>query len=425
MTATVHQAPMRPIHPGDLWPPRAGRVQQVYTDATSNLTTYYFFGGAYEVQDNGTSTTTRVYYAFAGMTVAVRTISDSNSTLDFFLTDHLGSIVAVTDASGALMSEQRYLPFGQVRTDVGSISQTDFGYTGQRNLDAQGTYFDIALMDYKARFYDPYITHEFIQPDSIIPDQFNPQALNRYSYVYNNPINKSDPDGHCGLEFAQTGFWGGIAQCLVDTYNTYTSYANGQRNILKLGAEFLGITRMAQDAGRAVDQMNSDVQTVFSNKPLKSRILPSLHVGIFAVGVAATLVGLGQAGIEMAATARMQALTNAANTELGANPALAKNILSDAEYAVGQANVGVARMQYGNAVERIVGEKINNSWIDRLLFRPVGGPSNPDFVGKGILKGMNFDITTPGQVAAHLARPYGPGLNILTYIRSSTFSLFP
>jgi uncharacterized protein RhaS with RHS repeats len=61
------------------------------------------------------------------MTVAVRTISDSNSTLVYFLTDPLGSVVAVTDANGALVSEQRYLPFGEVRMDVGSITQTDFG----------------------------------------------------------------------------------------------------------------------------------------------------------------------------------------------------------------------------------------------------------------------------------------------------------
>jgi hypothetical protein len=48
-----------------------------------------------------------------------------------------------------------------------------------------------------------------------------------------------------------------------------------------------------------------------------------------------------------------------------------------------------------------------------------------DFIGKGVLGGMNFDITTPGQIAAHMARPYGPGLNILTYIRPAIFNLFP
>jgi RHS repeat-associated protein len=177
------------------------RVKQVYTDGTSTLTTYYFFGGSYEVQDNGTSTITRVYYAFAGMTVALRTIIDSNSTLVYFLTDHLGSIVAVTDAGGNLVSEQRYLPFGQVRTDIHTTDllgdHTDIAFTGQRNLDAQGATFTIGLMDYKARFYDPYLKR-MAQPDSIVPDG-NPQSLNKYSYVINSPINLSDPSGHTGV----------------------------------------------------------------------------------------------------------------------------------------------------------------------------------------------------------------------------------
>ncbi len=88
------------------------RVKQVYTDGTGTLTTYYLFGGAYEVQDDGTTETVRKYYAFAGMTIAM----NDGSGLKYFITDHLGSVVAVTDASGALLSEQRYMPFGQVGT---------------------------------------------------------------------------------------------------------------------------------------------------------------------------------------------------------------------------------------------------------------------------------------------------------------------
>ena len=74
--------------------------------------------------------------------------------LQYFLTDHLGSTVAVTNASGTLTSQQRYLPFGGVRSNptIGSITQTDLTYTGQRALDpGMG-----GLMDYHARFYDPY-----------------------------------------------------------------------------------------------------------------------------------------------------------------------------------------------------------------------------------------------------------------------------
>jgi RHS repeat-associated protein len=55
------------------------------------------------------------------------------------------------------------------------------------------------LMDYKARFYSPYINH-FTQPDTVVPNPINPQLLNRYSYVSNRPLNFNDPSGHarCG-----------------------------------------------------------------------------------------------------------------------------------------------------------------------------------------------------------------------------------
>jgi hypothetical protein len=71
----------------------------------------------------------------------------------------LGSVIAVTSNAGALLSETRYLPFGGVRSDAGTITQTDFSFTGQRALDAQGRLdflgnpVNIGMVDYKARFY--------------------------------------------------------------------------------------------------------------------------------------------------------------------------------------------------------------------------------------------------------------------------------
>ena len=37
----------------------------------------------------------------------------------------------------------------------------------------------------------------FLSPDPIVPNPANPQSLNRYSYVYNNPYRYTDPSGHC------------------------------------------------------------------------------------------------------------------------------------------------------------------------------------------------------------------------------------
>lgn len=85
----------------------------------------------------------------------------------------------------------------------GNITQTDFGYTGQRDLDGTG------LMDYKARFYDGSLGR-FIQPDTIVSNPINPQTWNRYTYVSNNPVNRTDPTGHretgaCGVNGEECG----------------------------------------------------------------------------------------------------------------------------------------------------------------------------------------------------------------------------
>jgi RHS repeat-associated protein len=66
-------------------------------------------------------------------------------------------------------------------------------------------YVQIGLYYYGARFYDAYISR-FTQPDTIIPDRYDPQSYDRYAYVRNNPINRVDPSGHwddCNLEDSQ------------------------------------------------------------------------------------------------------------------------------------------------------------------------------------------------------------------------------
>jgi len=44
--------------------------------------------------------------------------------------------------------------------------------------------------------------NRWISPDTIIPDFANPQSLNRYSYVYNRPLNLTDPSGYDPLDEA-------------------------------------------------------------------------------------------------------------------------------------------------------------------------------------------------------------------------------
>ena len=78
----------------------------------------------------------------------------------FIHQDHLGSVVAVTDENGNAVTQQSYLPYGQVNTNSSTIGNTvERGYTGQIK-DANTT-----LSYYNARYYDPTLGR-FISPDS-------------------------------------------------------------------------------------------------------------------------------------------------------------------------------------------------------------------------------------------------------------------
>jgi RHS repeat-associated protein len=125
----------------------------------------------------------RKVYWLGGETVAVR----EGSAVYAVVGDHLGSVTALAQG-GSIAGATRYLPYGAIRWETG-LFLTDRRFTGQRWEGALGLY------DYRARFYDPTLGR-FLQPDPIVPEPGDPWALNRYAYVYNNPLKYTDPSGH-------------------------------------------------------------------------------------------------------------------------------------------------------------------------------------------------------------------------------------
>jgi RHS repeat-associated protein len=54
----------------------------------------------------------------------------------------------------------------------------------------------VGLIYMNARYYVPSLGR-FASADTIVPNEVDPQAWNRYSYVRNNPLIYNDPSGHC------------------------------------------------------------------------------------------------------------------------------------------------------------------------------------------------------------------------------------
>lgn len=130
---------------------------------------------------------------------------ETDETTYYFLTDHLGSVDAVLDDQGNVVERRDYLPYGQERSVHEELNspETDYGFTG-KELDSE-----TGLNYYGARYYDP-VTGRFIQMDPILMglDKMsqeqrnaflsNPQNLNAYAYVQNNPVRYTDPTGMYG-----------------------------------------------------------------------------------------------------------------------------------------------------------------------------------------------------------------------------------
>ncbi|MBI5756804.1 MAG: RHS repeat-associated core domain-containing protein [Nitrospirae bacterium] len=104
------------------------------------------------------------------------------SSNEYYHTDALGSVLALTGQTGSTETTYSYDPFGN--TTVSGISTNPFQYTGREN-DGTGLYY------YRARYYSPGM-QRFISED---PMGFHGGDFNLYAYVTNNPLKFVDPIG--------------------------------------------------------------------------------------------------------------------------------------------------------------------------------------------------------------------------------------
>lgn len=105
----------------------------------------------------------------------------------------------------------------------------------------------------------------FTQPDTIVPQPGNPQALNRYSYVGNRPTVLVDPTGHVGV-----CFYGGPAAGDADPNdNSTTSQLCGI--LFKeglLGTEWDTFNNRAKDVKDAYDYILGVLATAEPGEPV-------------------------------------------------------------------------------------------------------------------------------------------------------------
>ena len=111
-----------------------------------------------------------------------RFVRTTSTETDNYLTDALGSTIALTGTTGSLQTEYSYGPFGNM--SVTGSTTNSYNYTG-RETDGLGINY------YRARYYNPAIGR-FLSED---PAGFAGSGTDLYAYAGDDPIDFIDPFG--------------------------------------------------------------------------------------------------------------------------------------------------------------------------------------------------------------------------------------
>jgi RHS repeat-associated protein len=155
---------------------------RVRSEIGSNWTENVYLGGQLVAQKNQAGVWTD-YFKVDGKLVA-RT---NGTGYIYYETDNLGSVVQTRNGSAGSAVNWLYSPFGADLDSSGTSEPLTF--TGQL------TDYESGLQYFGARYYS-YRMGRFMSPDSLGGHRGNPQSLNKYAYVMNNPLRFTDPTGH-------------------------------------------------------------------------------------------------------------------------------------------------------------------------------------------------------------------------------------
>ncbi len=147
------------------------------------------------------------YIYMGGALLATQEKSGTSEILQFTHPDQIGTRMVTNPGAGTNV-EQNTLPFG-TEMQAGSTGSINQRFTSYDRSTATG-------LDYaNNRFYDSgqgrFMTVDPIKMDAV--HMLNPQTLNLYAYVTNDPVNKTDPSGLDGITtgvFTGGGSHGGI-----------------------------------------------------------------------------------------------------------------------------------------------------------------------------------------------------------------------
>ena len=168
--------------------PNHERVKLTRNDGTST----YYAGMMETVIDAASNVTVKTYWP-GGLGVDI----DKGGTTKTYWTpkDRLGSVMAYVDQTSAVVEQMDYDAWGRRRNTTGiGIPDTLTGFTDDKGFTGQEMLDNVQLVHLNGRVYDPLIGR-FLSADPEVQAPEHSQSYNRYTYVWNNPTNMTDPTG--------------------------------------------------------------------------------------------------------------------------------------------------------------------------------------------------------------------------------------
>jgi RHS repeat-associated protein len=166
-------------------------VKKDQTSGSTYDTLYWYGAGSNVVMETDlTGNLLDEYVFFNGQRMARRRASDG--AIFYFFSDHLGSNRIVTNATGGVVEDSDFYPFGGERVVTDTLNN-NYKFTGHERDGESG-------LDYFVARHYAFTLGRFLQPDLPFADQRpgNPQTWNLYAYARNNPLYFVDPSGRAG-----------------------------------------------------------------------------------------------------------------------------------------------------------------------------------------------------------------------------------
>jgi RHS repeat-associated protein len=248
------------------------------------------------------------------------------------LSDGNGNTVALTSTSAAITTHYTYSPYGE--TTKAGTADTPSQFTGRENDGSSNLYY------YRSRYYMPRLGR-FVSED---PSRFF-GGLNLYTYVGNDPLDRTDPSGNC-----PSCLIGALVEVGFEAYTGELNNAFSQAFEGNFGA-------LAVSAGKiGVASLSGGVSTVAAAKAVSivGKAYEAANIGRVATAVAKVET---VAAVQAASGAASKVATNAVEGKpLGEGVGTAATV---------GAVVGTAGKYGGDAISKCGGQCARRSRVSR------------------------------------------------------------